>query len=116
MATSITSADVVSYLGIPTPENGSSDEYVLDLVVSGTNALVPATVPRVRELAAGADWPADVIEGAVMQAARLFTRRRSPGSVSSYSDTTGAATFVARWDPDIERLMHTGMWAPPAFG
>lgn len=123
MAHEITAADLLRYLGLETPEAGSSDEFVVDLVVKGVNRLVPQTVPRVRQIeadaaAAGTDpvWPDDVMEGAIMQAARLFHRRRSPGSVASYADTTGAATMISRWDPDIERLMNTGKWAPPMFG
>lgn len=116
MAASITSEQLAEYLGLVLDELDVSDRMVLDGTVGAVNVLVVTTVPRVRALPDGAEWPADVQWGAVMQGARIFTRRRSPGSVSAYSDTTGQATYVARWDPDIERLMLTGKWFPPQVG
>lgn len=117
MATEITSEQVLQYLKLDPAGLEPDDTFLMSTVVAGVNALVPNTVPRVRELvAAGQQWPPDVIEGALMQAARLWQRRRTPGSIGSYADTTGTAQFIARWDPDIERLLQHGKWAPPAFG
>lgn len=112
MATSVTEAQVVEYLGLD-PLTGS-DATVMTEAVAAVNVLVPGTVPRVRALTAGTDWPDDVILGAIMQAARLFTRRRSPTGIATYTETGPA--YTPRWDPDIERLMQFGKWEKPGFG
>ncbi|MFB6943394.1 hypothetical protein ACFWGL_12420 [Streptomyces sp. NPDC060286] len=107
----ITAAQVADYIGIEMPAAGSYDAFALDHVTAAVNVLVPGTVPRVRELPEGANWPDDVTTGALMLGQRLFARRRSPTGVATYSDTGPA--YVARWDPDLERLLRVGKWAPP---
>lgn len=108
----ITTDEVIAYLGMPAPEPGSPDAMHLSASVAGVNEMVPRTVPRVRRSPAADPWPKDVQLAAVMQGGRLFQRRASPSGVTSYSDT--GATFIPRFDPDIERLFGIGKWAPPA--
>ncbi|MYR93394.1 MULTISPECIES: hypothetical protein [unclassified Streptomyces] len=107
----ITAAEVADYIGIEPPEAGSYDAFALEHVTAAVNVLVPGTVPRVRALAEGEPWPPDVITGALMLGQRLFARRRSPTGVATYTETGPA--YVARWDPDLERLLRVGRWAPP---
>lgn len=57
---------------------------------------------------------AEVYQGAVMYAARLLRRRNSPAGVETYGDL--GATFVAKYDPDIDRALHTGSFTPPGVG
>lgn len=111
MARSITSVDLARYVGIDVPEPGSYDAFALDLVALAVNELVPRTVPRVRELDPEDAWPDDVMAAAYMLGARLFARRRSPTGVASYTETGPA--YVARWDPDLERLLGIGKWLRP---
>lgn len=113
MATSITPEQVAQYLGIDMPTD-PGDLSVLTDCTAAVNAEMVATVPRVRALPLGAQWPDDVILGAKMMAGRLFTRRRSPTGVATFTET-GGPVYTPRWDPDVERLCQTGAWAPPGF-
>lgn len=113
MANSITVDQLIAYLGIDRPAEGDGDLSVLTDAVAAVNVLVPGTVPRVRAMAPGTDWPADVHLAALMQAAKLFQRRRSP-SGATYSDM-GGPVYTPRWDPDIARLLQIGSWERPGF-
>ena len=57
---------------------------------------------------------AEVYHGAVMYAARELRRRNSPAGIETFAD--GGATFVAKYDADIERALRTGQWSRPAVG
>lgn len=57
---------------------------------------------------------AEVYQGAVMYAAREIRRRNTPAGVESFGDT--GISFVAKYDPDIDRALHTGAYTPPAAG
>ncbi|MCF2529371.1 hypothetical protein [Yinghuangia soli] len=98
----------------PLPDPGTTDRYWLDRAVEAVNVSGPGTTPRVRELAPEADWPADVRTAFMMQAQRLFARRSSPTGVTGYTDA--GPSYVARWDPDVERLLQIGSWAPGRIG
>lgn len=75
------------------------DQYVPDEAGQAPPAYVP---------------DAEVYQGAVMFAAREMRRRNSPAGVESFGDI--GPTFVARWDPDIDRALHTGTWTRPGVG
>lgn len=53
---------------------------------------------------------AEAYQGGVMYAAREYRRRNSPAGVELFGDQ---ASFVTRYDTDIERALHTGAYAPP---
>jgi hypothetical protein len=53
---------------------------------------------------------AEAYQGAVMYAAREYRRRNSPAGIELFGDQ---ASFVTRYDVDIERALHTGAYAPP---
>ncbi|MFJ2869822.1 hypothetical protein [Streptomyces sp. NPDC087298] len=112
MAREVTAAQVARYTGIDMPSPDSYDGYALDVVAKAVTVLVPGTVPRVRALGPEDDWPDDVVTAALMLGQRLFARRRSPTGVAAYTEAGGPA-FVARWDPDLEKLLRIGKWAPP---
>lgn len=57
---------------------------------------------------------AEVYQGAVMFAARELRRRNSPAGVESFADV--GVSFVAKYDPDIDRALHTGAYTPPGVG
>lgn len=57
---------------------------------------------------------AQTYQGAVMYAAREYRRRNSPSGLESFGD--GGMSFVAKYDSDIERALHTGSWALPGVG
>lgn len=53
---------------------------------------------------------AETYRGGVMYAAREYRRRNSPAGIEAFGDVT---SFVARFDPDIDRALQTGAWARP---
>lgn len=53
---------------------------------------------------------AETYQGAVMYAAREYRRRNSPAGIETFGEAT---SFVARFDPDIDRALQTGAWARP---
>lgn len=55
---------------------------------------------------------AEAYQGGVMYAAREYRRRNSPAGVEAFGDGT---SFVSRWDPDIDRALHTGSYAGPVI-
>lgn len=62
----------------------------------------------------GEDWPAGVELGAVMLASRLHRRRNSPAGVESFGDL--GASYVSRYDSDLDRQLRINSWTPPAVG
>lgn len=58
--------------------------------------------------------PERVVQAGVMAAARLFARVGSPTGLVSYAEL-GAAEIL-RLDPDVTRLLGTGVNAPPRVG
>jgi hypothetical protein len=114
MPTEITAQDVAAQMGIDLPDPQTYDRRHLDQITAAVNVMVPGTVPRVRELLPAEHWPADVLSAALIMAARLFARRNSPTGVAAYTDA--GPSYVARWDPDLERLLLIGSWARPQVG
>jgi hypothetical protein len=62
----------------------------------------------------GPSWPAGVKLGAVMLAARLYRRRNSTQGVENFSEM--GATYVARYDSDLDRQLLINQWTPPRVG
>lgn len=60
---------------------------------------------------AGYKPDAETYQGAVMHAAREYRRRNSPAGIEAFGDA--GVSFVSRYDPDIERALQTGAYAPP---
>jgi len=119
VATSITRSQVESWLGISGKVTGD-DSTNLDLVIATVNAYV-AALPVVVTLPADPDhpdelpeWPASVVQGAVMLAARYYRRRNSPNGVEAITES--GAQYVARWDSDIARLLDIEVFTRPAVG
>lgn len=62
----------------------------------------------------GEAWPPGVKLGALMLAARLHRRRNSSTGVESVSEV--GATYVSRYDNDLDRQLRIGAWLPPRVG
>lgn len=95
----ITHADVTAYYGDPATEEVPG-------VIDAVNGMVTQWH--------GAEWPAGVKLGAVMLAARLYRRRNSPAGVESFSDM--GASYVSRYDSDLDRQLRINAWTPPRVG
>lgn len=111
---SVTRQQAIDHMGIPDPDTGTPDDAHLTATLAAVTAMVPRMVPRVRTAAPADPWPSDVQEGAIMLTARLFARRNSATGVAAYLETGPA--YVARYDPDLERLFGIGSWGPPVIG
>lgn len=96
----ITADDVRNYLGLE-----ASDPHVA-LVTEAVNGMVTDWH--------GESWPAGVKLGAVMLAARLHRRRNSPAGVEAFGDM--GASYVSRYDSDLDRQLRINSWTPPAVG
>lgn len=89
------------------------DDALLETDIAAVNAMVrrlPCAVP-VQEKDA---WPADIVKGAVLMAARLFSRRNSP---LGYADAGELGPiYVQRNDPDVAQLLSLGSYSYPMIG
>ena len=102
----LTAADVLSWGGLCARD--PQDAASLDAVVAATEAYVNG-LPVIRDagLLPGDPWPDDVRVGALMLALRTWRRRSSPAGIESATDT--GVAYVARYDPDVTRLLHLDM-------
>lgn len=90
------------------------DDDGIDLVCAAVNATL-ARLPIVKAVPADAPaWPADVLQGATMLAARVYRRRASPGGVETLGDL--GPVYVRRNDPDVAMLLQLGDYTVPAVG
>lgn len=112
----VTAQMVATYLAIDLPADPlEPDRVLLDQVAALMDDLVRSTIPDVRAMVdPDAAWSAPIQHAAIMQAARFFTRRRSPTGVATFTEM-GGPVYTPRWDPDIEKMTGTGKWAPPGF-
>jgi len=107
-------ADVIAWLRL---HGEPGDDPALDRVCAMTETYVQRCRPdRYNE---ATDPPmylpdAEVYQGAVMYAARETRRRNSPAGIETFAD--GGATFIAKYDADIERALRTGQWNTPGVG
>lgn len=84
-----------------------------DLIADCVAATEPEVIRARPDAAADPAGSPDVYLGAVMYAARLVRRRNSPGGVESFADSV---TYVAQYDPDVDRLLRRGKYRLPAVG
>lgn len=97
-----TTALVKSQLGI----DDNTDDALIDRAVGAVNVFVRRTEKaRAYGLAdpAPAAWPADLVQGATMLAARLHRRRNSPSGVEAFA--VAGPVYVRRNDPDIAMML-----------
>lgn len=88
---------VARHLKLPAP-----DEH-LGLIVYSVNNMVTEWH--------GPSWPPGVEIGAIMLAARLHRRRNSSNGVESFSEM--GASYVSRYDADLDRQLRINAWSPP---
>lgn len=90
----------------------TADDDILQQVCAATEPYVESCRPEFK--IDGEYTPdAEVYQGAVMYAAREYRRRNSPAGVEMFGDQ---ASFVSRYDADIDRALHTGPWMDPVVG
>jgi len=60
------------------------------------------------------EWPADIVLGATLLAARFFRRKNSPAGVEAMGSQ--GAVYVMRSDPDVAQLLQLGVHSYPTVG
>src|SRR5688572_6612680 len=96
------------------------DDAAVDAVVAAVNARV-LTWPVSAKADTDPPFPdwsdpslADLVQGSVMLAARLFVRRNSADGVAAFGDSGPA--YVSRNDPDVALLLQIGAYTVPQVG
>jgi hypothetical protein len=94
--------------------NGAEDAR-LALPVAAANAVVVGLpVAQVLDVETPGAWPANVVLGATLLAARLYLRKNSPRGKERAGGE--GAILVAQGDPDIALLLELGPHARPSVG
>lgn len=98
----VTRDAVKTYLNL----TDAADDPRVDQVVAAVNVFVRRTEKaRAYGLADPAPdaWPADLVQGGLMLAARLYRRRNSPNGVEAFA--VGGPVYVRRNDPDVAMML-----------
>lgn len=103
--TDFTAARVIAWAQLKGPEPAEAIGQLIPVVTDLIDQLPDA--PRTED----GDWAPATVQAAIMMTARLYRRRNSPGGVEAFAE--GGATYVARFDPDIEQMLRTGKHARP---
>lgn len=103
--------DVLAQVGA---EPASSQAAAADRARLAAAAHVERLRPELVAAYVAGTVDADVVKGAVLLAARLFSRAGSPTGLASFGEFGPSA--ILRLDPDIERLLALGRYAPPRVG
>ena len=96
----ITPEQVSTHLKLTGP-----DEHV-KVIVNSVNAMVTEWH--------GNKWPGGVELCAIMLAARLHRRRNSAAGVETFSEM--GASYVSRYDVDLDRQLRINAYTPPVVG
>lgn len=91
---------VAGWLGIPENGAGAVERGHIATVVPAVNSLVRQWHPTPEVL------PDHIVAGAVMLAARVTRRRNSPAGVEALGEL--GATYVSRYDVDLDRMLELG--------
>lgn len=114
MAQNLAVPDVAKWLD---KKNDGAGDTWLPMIVKATNALVDSMPDKtmITNPDTGLEeWAETTWFGALMLAARLYNRRNSPNGVEALSE--GGATYVARYDPDIARMLNLDSLQTPRVG
>jgi len=102
-------AEVKTYLKL----TDDADDARISAIAAAVNNQVRGW--RVSTVAVGAtEWPARIVLGSTMLAARLYRRKNSPAGVEAFG--SDGAVYVSRTDPDVASLLQLGPHQPPTVG
>lgn len=112
----ITEKQVADWLKLK--HDGTGDIH-LPGVVAATNSLIGRlphidTVDEVVEGVLMKVWAPTTILAATMFAARLYGRRNSPNGIEAVGEM--GTSYVARYDPDIARMLYLDSFQFPQVG
>lgn len=107
----ITEKELGNYLRVKNPEADPD----IGLVVLSTNAFVDSLPDKPTLIVEGEpEWAPQTKLAALMFGARLYQRRNSPNGIEALQE--GGATYVARYDPDVARLLRLDGHQIPRVG
>lgn len=89
--------------------NVAAEDEIIALATSAANA----DVQHDHQPDADGRWAANTVLGTVIMAARWVSRRMTPLGVS---DGAMGPVYVARRDPDVDRLLGRGSYRKPMVG
>lgn len=116
MAETLTAEAIASWLGMPltaaTADAGHL-ESIVEAVVDTVDALPDAPRLPSKDGSPGA-WAPRTTRAAIMLGARLYRRRNSATGIEAIVD--GGASYVARWDSDISRMLRIDGHTRPVIG
>lgn len=112
----ITEKQVADWLKL---KNSGAEDIHLPVAVAATNSLINRlphidTVDSVVEGVMLKVWAPTTVLAATMFAARLYQRRNSPNGIEAVGDM--GTSYVARYDPDIARMLYLDSFALPQVG
>lgn len=115
--TTLTAEAIASWLGMKTPEATANSDH-LEAVVAAVTDTIDA-LPDAPRLPADEDgsrgaWAPRTVQAAIMLGARLYRRRNSASGIEAIVD--GGASYVARWDSDISRMLRIDGHTRPVIG
>ena len=105
-------ADVKRQLALDNTD--TTDDVLINDCIAATEPEVCRARPDAWDDAGStpADFP-DAYRGGVMLAARLVRRRNSPAGIESFGESV---TYVAAYDPDLDRFLRRGRYRLPGVG
>lgn len=112
----ITEKQVADWLKL---KNAGSGDIHLPVAVAATNSLI-GRLPHIDltdSVVEGVPmkvWAPTTVLAATMFAARLYQRRNSPNGVEAVGEM--GTTYVARYDPDIARMLYLDSFQLPQVG
>lgn len=107
-------ADVKRQLAIDAVD--TDDDVLIQDIIDATEPEVCRARPDAWDPADASITPArsaDAYRGAVMLAARLVRRRLSPAGIESFGESV---TYVASFDPDLDRFLRRNRFRLPGVG
>ena len=112
----ITEKQVADWLKLK--HDGTGDIH-LPIAVAATNALIARLpdIDMVDEVVEGVPmkvWAPTTVLAATMFAARLYQRRNSPNGIEAVGEM--GTSYVARYDPDIARMLYLDSFQLPQVG
>jgi hypothetical protein len=103
-------ADVKRQLAID--QSDTTDDALIQACIDAAEPEVERARPDAVTPPSESNYP-DVYRGGVMLAARLVRRRNSPAGIESFGESV---TYVAAYDPDLDRFMRRGRYRLPGVG
>lgn len=104
-------ADVKRQLAIDGTDT-ADDVLITDIIAAAEPEVCRARPDSFSDSTTPADVP-DAYRGGVMLAARLVRRRLSPAGIESFGESV---TYVASFDPDLDRFLRRNRFRMPGVG